>query len=58
VGYYCFYLKAQNNVIINKATIESNVNIRSNVCLGNGEDIILIEEGKDINADSKILTKL
>ncbi|HEY8890662.1 MAG TPA: hypothetical protein VIM70_10435 [Clostridium sp.] len=45
-------------MIINKATIESNVNIRSNVCLGNGEDIILIEEGKDINADSKILTKL
>ncbi|MBW9157041.1 glucose-1-phosphate adenylyltransferase [Clostridium tagluense] len=50
--------KIGNNVVIDKAIIGSNVCIRRNSHIGNGEDIIVIEEGKDIKVDSKILTKL
>lgn len=50
--------KIGNNVIIDKAIIGSNVTIRRNACIGNGEDIIVIEEGKEIKVDSKISTKL
>jgi len=50
--------KIGNNVVIDKAIIGSNAIIRRNARIGNGEDIIVIEEGKDIKADSMILTKL
>ena len=50
--------KIGNNVVIDKAIIGSNVTIRRNSFIGNGEDIIVIEEGKEIKADSKISTKL
>ncbi|MBU3127112.1 glucose-1-phosphate adenylyltransferase [Clostridium tagluense] len=50
--------KIGNNVVIDKAIIGSNVCIRRNSHIGNGEDIIVIEEGKDIKVDSKIITKL
>ncbi|MBZ9636674.1 glucose-1-phosphate adenylyltransferase [Clostridium sp. FP1] len=50
--------KIGNNVVIHKAIIGSNVCIRHNSHIGNGEDIIVIEEGKDIKVDPKILTKL
>ena len=50
--------KIGNNVVIDKAIIGSNVTIRRNTQIGNGKDIIVIEEGKEIKADSKISTKL
>jgi glucose-1-phosphate adenylyltransferase len=50
--------KIGNNVVIDKAIIGSNVTIRRNTCVGNGEDIIVIEQGKEIKADSRISTKL
>lgn len=50
--------KIGNNVVIDKAIIGSNVTIRRNSCIGNGRDIIIIEEGKEIKADSNISTKL
>ncbi|MGV8982882.1 glucose-1-phosphate adenylyltransferase [Clostridium sp.] len=46
------------NVVIDKAIIGNNVTIRSNSSIGNGEDIIVIEEGKDIKSNSKILKNL
>jgi glucose-1-phosphate adenylyltransferase len=50
--------KIGNNVVIDKAIIGSNVTVRRNSCIGNGEDIIVIEEGKEVKADSRISTKL
>ena len=50
--------KIGNNVVIDKAIIGSDVTIRRNSHIGNGEDIIVIEQGKDIKVDSKITTKL
>jgi glucose-1-phosphate adenylyltransferase len=50
--------KIGNNVVIDKAIIGSNVTVRRNTCIGNGRDIIVIEEGKEIKADSNISTKL
>ena len=47
--------KIGNNVVIDKAIIGSDVTIRRNSQIGNGEDIIVIEQGKDIKVDSKIL---
>jgi glucose-1-phosphate adenylyltransferase len=49
--------KIGNNVVIDKAIIGSDVTIRRNTCIGNGRDIIIIEEGKEIKADSNISTK-
>jgi len=49
--------KIGNNVVIDKAIIGSNVIIRRNACIGNGRDIIVIGEGREIKADS-ILTNL
>jgi glucose-1-phosphate adenylyltransferase len=51
-------VKIGNNVVIDKAIIGRNVIIRRNSCIGNGQDIIVIEEGKEIKADSNISTKL
>jgi len=50
--------KIGNNVVIDKAIIGSDVIIRRSVRIGNGEGIIVIEEGKDIKADSMILSNL
>ena len=50
--------KIGNNVVIDKAIIGSDVTIRRNTCIGNGRDIIIIDEGKEIKADSNISTKL
>jgi glucose-1-phosphate adenylyltransferase len=50
--------KIGNNVVIDKAIIGSHVTIRRNTCVGNGDDIIVIEQGKEIKADSRISTKL
>ncbi|MBW9172873.1 glucose-1-phosphate adenylyltransferase [Clostridium estertheticum] len=50
--------KIGNNVVIDKAIIGSNVTIRRDSYIGNGDDIIVIEEGAEIKANSKILTKL
>jgi glucose-1-phosphate adenylyltransferase len=50
--------KIGNNVVIDKAIIGSDVTIRRNTCIGNGRDIIIIEEGKEIKADSNVSTKL
>ncbi|MGH4140670.1 glucose-1-phosphate adenylyltransferase [Clostridium sp.] len=47
--------KIGNNVVIDKAIIGSNVTIRRNSHIGNGDDIIVIEGGKDIKVDSKII---
>ncbi|MGH4123057.1 MAG: glucose-1-phosphate adenylyltransferase [Clostridium sp.] len=49
--------KIGNDVVIDKAIIGSDVCIRRNSHIGNGEDIIVIEQGKDIKVDSKISTK-
>lgn len=46
--------KIGNNVTIDKAIIGSNVTIRRNSCIGDGKDIIVLEEGKEVKADSKI----
>ncbi len=50
--------KIGNNVVIDKAIIGSDVTIRRNSYIGNGKDILVIEQGKDIKVDSKITTKL
>ncbi|MBW9147921.1 glucose-1-phosphate adenylyltransferase [Clostridium sp. CM028] len=50
--------KIGNNVVIDKAIIGSNVTVRRNVHIGNGEDIIVIEQGREIKVDSKKITKL
>ncbi|MCB2357933.1 hypothetical protein [Clostridium estertheticum] len=50
--------KIGNNVVIDKAIIGSNVTIRRDSYIGNGNDIIVIEEGAEIKANSKILTRL
>ncbi|MBU3143516.1 glucose-1-phosphate adenylyltransferase [Clostridium sp. CF012] len=50
--------KIGNNVVIDKAIIGSDVTIRRNSHIGNGEDIIVIEQGKDIKVDSRISAKL
>jgi len=50
--------KIGNNVVIDKAIIGGDVTIRRGAHIGNGDDIIVIGEGKDIKADSIILTKL
>ncbi|WP_291635663.1 glucose-1-phosphate adenylyltransferase [Clostridium sp.] len=50
--------KIGNNVVIDKAIIGSNAIIRRNSHIGNGEDIIVIEEGREVKVDSKILTNL
>ena len=50
--------KIGNNVVIDKAIIGSDVIIRRNACIGNGEDIIVIERGREIKVDSKILINL
>lgn len=50
--------KIGNNVVIDKAIIGSNVTIRRNSQIGNGDDIIVIEGGKDIKVDSKITANL
>ncbi|MGV8982886.1 glucose-1-phosphate adenylyltransferase [Clostridium sp.] len=50
--------KIGNNVVIDKAIIGSNVTIRRNSHIGNGDDIIVIEGGKDIKVDSKIIANL
>ncbi|WP_309245055.1 glucose-1-phosphate adenylyltransferase [Clostridium estertheticum] len=49
--------KIGNNVVIDKAIIGSNVTIRRDSYIGNGNDIIVVEEGAEIKANSKILTK-
>ena len=46
-------VKIGNNVVIDKAIIGSNVIIRRNSRIGNGDDIIVIEEGREIKANSK-----
>ncbi|MFT5874773.1 MAG: glucose-1-phosphate adenylyltransferase [Clostridium sp.] len=50
--------KIGNNVVIDKAIIGSDVIVRRNSHIGNGKDIIVIEEGREIKVDSKILTNL
>ncbi|MBX4264144.1 glucose-1-phosphate adenylyltransferase [Clostridium estertheticum] len=50
--------KIGNNVVIDKAIIGSDVTIRRDSYIGNGNDIIVIEEGAEIKANSKILTRL
>ncbi|MBU3161413.1 glucose-1-phosphate adenylyltransferase [Clostridium frigoris] len=50
--------KIGKNVVIDKAIIGSNATIRRDSCIGNGNDIIVIEEGAEIKANSKILTKI
>jgi len=49
--------KIGNNVVIDKAIIGSDVIIRRNSYIGNGDDIIVIEEGREIKANSMISTK-
>lgn len=50
--------KVGNNVVIDKAIIGSNATIRRNSNIGNGNDIIVIEEGAEIKVGSNISTKL
>ncbi|MBU3190346.1 glucose-1-phosphate adenylyltransferase [Clostridium bowmanii] len=50
--------KIGNNVVIDKAIIGSNVTIRRNSNIGNGDNIVVIEGGKDIKVDSKITANL
>ena len=50
--------KIGNNVIIDKAIIGSDVIIRRNSYIGNGRDIIVIEKGREIKADLKVVNKL
>ncbi|MBU3185161.1 glucose-1-phosphate adenylyltransferase [Clostridium estertheticum] len=50
--------KIGNNVVINKAIIGSNVIIRHNSYIGNGHEIIVIEKGREIKADLKVVNKL
>ena len=50
--------KIGNNVVIDKAIIGSNVTIRRNSHIGNGENIVVIEGGKDIKVDTKIISNL
>ena len=46
--------KIGNNVVIDKAIIGSDVIIRRNSYIGNGRDIIVIEKGREIKADSMV----
>jgi len=48
--------KIGNNVVIDKAIIGNQVVIRRNSCIGNGRDIIVIEKGREIKADSKVVS--
>lgn len=50
--------KIGNNVIIDKAIIGSDVIVRRNSYIGNGRDIIVIEKGREIKADLKVVNKL
>ncbi|MBU3178107.1 glucose-1-phosphate adenylyltransferase [Clostridium estertheticum] len=50
--------KIGNNVVIDKAIIGSDVIIRRNSYIGNGRDIIVIEKGREIKADLKVVSKL
>ena len=50
--------KIGNNVVIDKAIIGSNVIIRCNSYIGNGRDIIVIENGREIKAYLKVVNKL
>jgi len=50
--------KIGNNVVIDKAIIGSDVIIRRNSCVGNGRDIIVIEKGREIKAELKVVNKL
>jgi len=50
--------KIENNVVIDKAIIGSDVIIRRNSYIGNGRDIIVIERGREIKADLKVVNKL
>ncbi|WP_298841315.1 glucose-1-phosphate adenylyltransferase [Clostridium sp.] len=50
--------KIGNNVVIDKAIIGSEVTIRRNSYIGNGHDIIVIEKGREIKADLKVVNKL
>ncbi|MCB2292961.1 glucose-1-phosphate adenylyltransferase [Clostridium algoriphilum] len=50
--------KIGNNVVIDKAIIGSDVIIRRNSYIGNGRDIIVIEKGREIKADLKVVNKL
>ncbi|MBU3155274.1 glucose-1-phosphate adenylyltransferase [Clostridium estertheticum] len=50
--------KIGNNVVIDKAIIGSDVVIRRNSYIGNGRDIIVIEKGREIKADLKVVSKL
>jgi len=49
--------RIEDNVVIDKAIIGSDVIIRCNSRIGNGNDIIVIEEGREIKANSMISTK-
>ena len=50
--------KIGNNVVIDKAIIGSEVVIRRNSYIGDGHDIIVIEKGREIKADSEVVNKL
>jgi len=50
--------KIGNNVVIDKAIIGSDVIIRRNSYIGNGRDIIVIENGREIKAYLKVVNKL
>ena len=50
--------KIGKNVVIDKAIVGSNVTIRRDSYIGNGKDIIVVEEGAEIKANSKMLTKV
>ena len=50
--------KIGNNVVIDKTIIGSNVIIRRNSYIGNGRDIIVIENGREIKAYLKVVNKL
>ncbi|MCB2353497.1 glucose-1-phosphate adenylyltransferase [Clostridium estertheticum] len=50
--------KIGNNVVIDKAIIGNDVIIRRNSYIGNGRDIIVIEKGREIKADLKVVSKL
>jgi len=50
--------KIGDNVVIDKAIIGSEVIIRRNSYIGNGRDIIVIEKGREIKADLKVVNKL
>ena len=49
--------KIGNNVVIDKAILGSDVIVRRNSYIGNGRDIIVIEKGREIKADLKVVNK-